>query len=148
MSMHTRLATPADKDQILALFDDFSEMLNATDSPSQIGGPILDEILARPDTHVFVAEEECRLLGLVTFFLLPNIRHGFHRGHIEDFFVSAAARRKGVATALFQAVTDYCRANAITVIKLDSGNELAAAHAFYQSVGGRSTERFFRFDLD
>ena len=146
--MQTRLATPADKDQILALFDDFSAMLNTTDSPSQIGGPILDEILVRPDTHVFVAEEGCRLLGLVTFFLLPNVRHGFHRGHIEDFFVSTAARREGVATALFQAVTDYCRSHGITVIKLDSGNDLTGAHAFYESVGGRSTERFFRFDLD
>jgi GNAT superfamily N-acetyltransferase len=145
--MQTRLATAADKDQILALFDAFSAMLHVADTPSQIGGPILDEILKRPDTQVFVAEEGGRLLGLVTFYLLPNVRHGFDRGHIEDFFVLASARRRGVATALFRAVTEYCGTHGITVIKLDSGNDLTSAHAFYESVGGRSTERFFRFDL-
>jgi GNAT superfamily N-acetyltransferase len=146
--MHVRIATPADKGQILALFDEFSALLRVTDAPTKTGGPILDKVLARTDTLVFIAEEGGRLIGLVTFYLLPNIRHGFHRGHIEDFFVSASVRRKGVATKLFQAVTDYCRFHGITVIKLDSGNDLTGAHAFYESVGGRSTERFFRFDLD
>ena len=145
--MQTRLATSSDKEQILVLLDAFSEMLQAVETPSKIGGPILDEILHRSDTQVFVAEEDGQLLGLVLFYLLPNVRHGFHRGHIEDFFVSVSARRNGVATALFRAVIEYCRSHGITVVKLDSGNELTGAHAFYESVGGRTTERFFRFDL-
>ncbi len=145
--MQTRLATAVDRDHIMALLDAFSAMLHASDTPSKIGAPILDEVLERPDTHIFVAEEDGQLFGLIFFYLLPNVRHGYHRGHIEDFFVSASARRKGVATALFAAVTEYCRAYGITVIKLDSGNDLTGAHAFYESLGGRSTERFFRFDL-
>jgi len=145
--MQTRLATSADKAQILALLDAFSAMLHTSDTPSEIGGPLLDEIFERPDTHIFVAEEAGHLLGIVFLYLLPNVRHGYFRGHIEDFFVSASARRKGVGTALFGAVTEYCRNNGVTVIKLDSGNDLTGAHAFYEGVGGRSTERFFRFDL-
>ena len=130
--MQTRLAITADKDQIPVLLDEFSAMLHVTETPSEIGGAILDEILSRPDTPVFVAEEGGQLLGIVLFYLLPNVRHGFHRGHIEDFFVSASARRKGVVTALFRAVTEYCRSHGITVLKLDSGNDLTGAHAFYE----------------
>ena len=53
-----------------------------------------------------------------------------------------------MGTQLFNAVKDYCRKNNIKVIKLDSGNELTSAHKFYEKNGGRTSERFFRFDLD
>lgn len=146
--MTIREATPQDKDQVLALFDEFSAMFHSEDKPSQVGGAIFDEIMGRSDTMIFVAEENNTLLGLVTFYLLPNVRHGWHRGHIEDFFVTSATRGKGVGTLLFAAVKDYCRKNNIRVVKLDSGSELTAAHKFYEKNGGKTSERFFRFDID
>lgn len=146
--MIVRLATVHDKEQVLSLFDEFSLLLEAKDSPSKVGGKIFDEIVNRDDTKIFVAEEDEKILGLVTFYLLPNIRHGWHRGHIEDFFVTSAARGKGVGTKLIAFVKDYCRKNNTKVIKLDSGNELASAHKFYEKNGGKTTERFFRFDIE
>ena len=80
--------------------------------------------------------------------MLPNIRHGWHRGHIEDFFVTNTERGKGTGTKLLNFIKDYCQQNNIKVIKLDSGNELTAAHKFYEKNGGKTTERFFRFDID
>jgi GNAT superfamily N-acetyltransferase len=109
---------------------------------------MFDEIIARKDTMIFVAEEDGELLGLLSFFVLPNVRHGYHRGHVEDFFVSERARRKGVGTRLFEFMKEYCKKNGIRVVKLDSGNELAGAHEFYEKQGGKTTERFFRFDLE
>ncbi len=96
---------------------------------------------------IFVAEEGGKLAGLVTFYLLPNIRHGWHRGHIEDVIVSQSFRRRGVGTKLFDAIKAYCRTNNIKVIKLDSGLELVDAHKFYEKQGGKYTEKMFRFDL-
>lgn len=146
--MTIRLATPQDKSQVLALFDEFSDMFHTEDKPSEVGGTIYDEIMNRPDTMIFVAESDNQLQGLVTFYLLPNIRHGWHRGHIEDCFVTKAARGSGVGSQLFDYIKDYCRKHTIKVIKLDSGNELTAAHQFYEKNGGKTTERFFRFDID
>jgi GNAT superfamily N-acetyltransferase len=142
-----RLATPEDKSRVLNLFDQFSSFLGSSDTPSKIGGPLFDEIVAGPNTMIFVAEDDDQLVGLATFYLLPNIRHAWHRGHIEDLFVSPSIQGKGIGSAIFSAVKDYCHEHNIHVIKLDSGNELTAAHRFYEKQGGRTSERFFRFDL-
>lgn len=146
--MTIRLANSQDKDQVLELFDEFSAMFHTADKPSQVGGAIFDEIMGRKDTMIFVAEENNRLQGLATFYLLPNVRHGWHRGHVEDFFVTSTARGSGVGTQLFDAIKDYCRKNNVKVVKLDSGNELTSAHKFYEKNGGKTSERFFRFDID
>ncbi len=146
--MVIRLATSYDKDQILNLFDEFSALLQAKEIPSQVGVKIFDEIIERIDTHIFVAEDDGKLLGLVTLYLLPNIRHGWHRGHIEDFFITSDKRGKGIGSQLFNFAKKYCKDNNIKVIKLDSGNELTDAHKFYEKNGGKTTERFFRIDID
>jgi GNAT superfamily N-acetyltransferase len=146
--MTIRHATPQDKSQVLALLDEFSAMFGAKEIPSRVGGAIFDEIMGRQDTLVFVADENSRLLGIATLYLLPNIRHGWHRGNIEDFFVTNTARRKGVGTRIFTYIKDYCRKHNIKVIKLNSGNELTDAHKFYEKNGGKTTERFFRIDIN
>src|SRR5256885_9731262 len=98
--MTVRFATSQDKEQVLKLFDEFSSLLGAKETPSQVGGVIFDEIINRNDRKIFVAEENGTLQGVVTFYQLPNIRHGWHRGHIEDFFVTERVRGKGVGTQL------------------------------------------------
>jgi GNAT superfamily N-acetyltransferase len=146
--MNVRFATFNDKNQILKLFDEFGILIKAKEIPSKVGGPIYDEIVSRNDTKIFIIEDNNRIVGLATFYLLPNIRHGWKRGHIEDFFVTKTARGKGVGTFLLKSIKDYCRKNNIKVIKLHSGNDLVEAHHFYEKSGGKSTERFFRFDID
>jgi GNAT superfamily N-acetyltransferase len=145
--MTIRTATMQDKDNVLKLFDEFNSLLKANETLSEKSSAIFDEIVSRNDTKIFIAEEDGQVLGITTLYLLPNIRHGWHRGHIEDFFVTADSRGKGVGTQLFNGVKDYCVNNGIKVIKLDSGNELVNAHKFYEKNGGKTTERFFRFDL-
>ena len=109
--MNIRLAIPEDKDQVLRLLDEFSKLHDAKEVPSEIGGQIFDEIITRSDTKIFVAEEENSLHGLATFYLLPNIRHGWHRGHIEDFFVSDSKRGTGIGTQIFDVIKKYCHNN-------------------------------------
>lgn len=152
--MHIRMARAADKEQVLVLMDELGEEINLRRgySPhnaeaSKVGLSMFDEVIRRPDTMIFVAEEENRLIGLLTFYLLPNLRHGFYGGHVEDVVVSKPSRRKGVGTKLFDALKDYCKLHKVRVVKLDSGIELTDAHGFYASQGGKFTEKMFRFDL-
>ena len=146
--MNVRFATSDDKTQILKLFDEFSLLIKAKEIPSKVGGAIFDEIVRKSDTKIFVIEEKGQILGLSTFYLLRNIRHGWKRGHIEDFFITEKARNRGVGTFLLKSMKDYCQKNNIKVIKLHSGNDLVRAHHFYEKNGGKSTERFFRFDIE
>lgn len=150
-----RFAFPKDKDNILILLDELGETINLKSKHSEhnteakkLGGPIVDEILKQNYTKIFVAELNEKLIGLITFYILPNIRHGSHRGHIEDVVVSKNMRGKGVGSKLFDSVKKYCKDNNIKVIKLDSGKELIEAHKFYEKNGGKYTEKMFRFDLE
>lgn len=146
--MQIRLATYKDKEQILKLFNEFSDLFKAKDIPSQVGGSIYDEIINRKDTEIFVAEDNGKLVGLATLYLLPNIRHGWHRGHLEDFFTTESYRRKGVGTKIFKAIKEYCKNKNVKVIKLDSEKNLYKSHKFYEKNGGKYTENMFRFDLE
>lgn len=150
-----RFAISKDKEKILSLLDELGEEINLKKKYSahnteakKLGGPIVDEILKRNDTKIFVAELNGKLVGLITFYVLPNIRHGSHRGHIEDIVVSKSMRGEGIGSKLFDSVKKYCRDNNINVIKLDSGRELIDAHKFYEKNGGKYTEKMFRFDIE
>ncbi|MFA5730344.1 MAG: GNAT family N-acetyltransferase [Candidatus Paceibacterota bacterium] len=152
--MEIRLAKIEDEKSVLKLLDELGEELNNKTIYSEhnieaqkIGGPIFKEIISREDTYIFVAVENEEIVGLVTFYLLPNIRHGMHRGHIEYFVVSKNMRGKGVGTKLFDAIKNFCRKSNIKVIKLDTNNDLEA-HSFYSKNGGKQTEVMYRFDID
>lgn len=154
--MQVRLATKSDKAELLKLVDQLSlEILSnnktAKQNPKgaqQNGGQIFDELIARKDTEIFVAEDSGILLGVATFYILPNIRHGHRWAHIDDFVVDKSARGQGVGSKIFEYIRNYCRKNNIKVIKLESGYELEPAHKFYEKLGGKSTDRMFRFDIE
>ncbi|MGI8420057.1 MAG: GNAT family N-acetyltransferase [Candidatus Levyibacteriota bacterium] len=153
--MKIRLAQPTDTEAVLKLLDEIGEENNKkvgysphNTEAQKVGGPIYEEILSRKDTMIFVAEEDAEIVGVVTFYILPNLRHGGHRGHIEDCVVSKKVRGKGIGSKLFDAVKEYCRQNNINVFKLDSSNELIETHKFYEKNGGKQTEKMFRFDIE
>jgi ribosomal protein S18 acetylase RimI-like enzyme len=152
--MITRLATLEDKEQVLRVLDELGEEINQrigfaphNKEAELVGGKVFEEVVKRDDTFIFVADDEGTIVGVITLYLLPNIRHGYHRGHIEDVVVAASHRRRGVASKLFDAVKKFCQERGIRVIKLDSGIENVTAHRFYEKNGGRQTELMFRFDL-
>lgn len=150
--MIIRLANEKDKEEILRLFD---ELRNITEEKPVVISQeyrrrcekFYDEVIQRKDTHIFVAEEKGKLLGMITFYLLPNIKHGWLRGHIEDMMVTRSVRGKGIGSQLLSYVKQYCKDNNIKVIKLDSDHKLTSAHEFYKKNGGRQTELMFRFDI-
>ena len=151
--MKIRFATIKDKKKCLMLLDELGAEVSRKNGMQKISedtkqsGKIFNEVTRRKDTKIFVAEEKGEIIGLVTFYMLPNIRHGWHRGHIEDFVVSKKMRGKRIGSSLMKAVTDYCKKNKIKVMKLDSGLELKEAHKFYEKHGGKHTEKMYRFDI-
>ena len=151
--MKVRLAKIKDKKAVLKVLDQLGEEIKklnpsySFESAQKVGGKIFEDIVRRKDCLIFVAEDNTSIVGVATLYILPNIRHGWYRGHVEDFIVSKKERGKGVGTALFHEVKKYCKNNGIKVIKLDSGLELKNAHKFYEKNGGRFTEKMFRFDL-
>ncbi|MEY1554061.1 GNAT family N-acetyltransferase [Yoonia sp. R2331] len=56
-------------------------------------------------------------------------------GEVKSMFVSETARGRGIADALLRQIEDEARANALPVLKLETGNVLHAAHKLYRRHG-------------
>src|SRR3990167_10126835 len=108
--MIIRLAKLADKQQVLRVLDELGEEVNQqmgysphNKEAQKVGGAKFEEVVRRKDTLIFVATENHQIVGVLSLYFLPNMRHGYELGHIEDLVVSEKVRRKGVGTKLLTA---------------------------------------------
>ncbi len=85
--------------------------------------------LCGPDIHFFVAREGADILGTGA---LVNYRK---YGEVKSMFISDQARGKGVAAALLRQLEDHARTLKLPVLKLETGDELAAAVRLYMRHG-------------
>jgi GNAT superfamily N-acetyltransferase len=128
---------------VLALLDEFrtfvSEIVDGEKKVSTTavdnGAEMFKQIVADPNSAVFVAEVGEELVGVVTIHKIPVMRRGYYRGEIEEIFVRPEQQGTGVATALMKAVLDWSRENYIRAINLESHEKLERAHHFYAKVG-------------
>lgn len=147
-----RQATPADREEVLELLDELGEAVTTErhhpdHQAIKLGKPIYDEIIRGDTSHILVAERNDRLIGVVTLNEIPNLRHGWHRGEIEDIVVSEDARSEGVGSQLLEAAKAFCTAKDIKIIKVNTRITNKRAQDFYRRNGGENTETMFRFDL-
>jgi ribosomal protein S18 acetylase RimI-like enzyme len=86
-----------------------------------------------------------RIDGVATGYLVVTLRHsmahGAPEGFIDDLFVRPAARRRGVARMLLDALFDDCRSRGVASVKVEVGEDNAAANALYASFGMAGNDR-------
>ncbi|WP_120498969.1 GNAT family N-acetyltransferase [Roseovarius sp. EL26] len=87
------------------------------------------EDLCTPDIHFFTAREGGEILGTGAI----AAREGY--AEVKSMFTSHAARGKGVAAALLRQLEDQARALGLNALKLETGEELAAAIRLYERHG-------------
>ncbi len=85
--------------------------------------------LCASDVHFFAAREGNVTLG--TGALAVRSRYG----EVKSMFTAPEARGKGVAAALLRQLEDQARALDLTALKLETGEELAAAIRLYERHG-------------
>ena len=85
--------------------------------------------LAADHIHFFTARQGDAILGTGAL----AIKNG--DGEIKSMFVDQAARGTGVADALMRQIEDAAPENGITLLKLETGNVLHAAHKLYRRHG-------------
>ena len=94
------------------------------------------DALLRPEISFFVAEEDDRILGTIAL----ARKDGY--GEVKSMFVAPAARGRGVARALLAHLEDVARAMGLPLLRLETGNLLAAAIALYEAQGFRRCGAF------
>jgi ribosomal protein S18 acetylase RimI-like enzyme len=106
----------------------------------------LARIVADPDTTMFVAEDDGRIVGTLTLaaFEIPTGR----RAWIEDVVTDTAARGKGVASALVDAALAHAASIGARTVDLTSRPDREDANRLYVKLGfEQRTTNVYRYTV-
>lgn len=150
--MKIRKAIPQDKTNVIRLFEELRNYtskreITLTQEQTEKVSEYFEKVLTRNDIYLLVAEDDGALIGMLTMYVVPSIKHGSERAIIEDVLVTQDLRNKGIGSKLFDEAKKIALENNINCIKLNSDRDYIEAHSFYTKNGGKQTELMFRFDL-
>ena len=132
-SILLREATYHDKDQIAKVLLDFYNMKDA-DEAAQSFNNELDK-----DFHYIVAEEDGKIIGLVTWLMHGLPKHGLFE--LDRICILSEARGKGVGRKLVDKLIDNAskwydkKGEKIRKLYLLTHEDNKNAHSFYEKVG-------------
>lgn len=134
MSISTHRAGPADLDALALLFDAYRQFYGqASDVPR--ARDWLRERLRFGESTVIVATLAGRPAGFTQLYPMYSSVRTARTWILNDLYVDAAARRKGVARTLLDAAAQFARADGAAGISLETALDNAAARALYRAAG-------------
>ncbi|PTX57520.1 putative acetyltransferase [Litoreibacter ponti] len=87
------------------------------------------DALCVPEVHFFIAREGDTVLGC------GALKDKGDYGEVKSMFTGEAARGKGAASAILTRLEAEARAQGLSVLKLETGSLLHAAHKLYAKHG-------------
>ena len=129
---------------LLTLFGEVFEMPE-TYCTAQPGKAYMERLLGSDDFITLVARKEGRVVGGLTAYVLHKFEQERSEIYIYDLAVDGAHRRRGIATALIEALKPIAKANGayVIIIQADQGDEPPIA--LYSKLGKR--EEVLHFDI-
>lgn len=137
-----RQAVLSDLEALVLLFDSYRQFYGR---PSDLSAA-REFLLARfnhGESVLFIAYEGNTPVGftqLYPSFSSVSLARVFL---LNDLFVRAQARRKGIASKLMSAATDYAKSLGAVRVSLSTAMSNETAQALYQSTGWKRDEQFF-----
>jgi GNAT superfamily N-acetyltransferase len=110
---------------------------------AELGYPMSDAVLAQrleaiaanPDDAVFIAEENGKVVGLISVHSFEMIHRAGRLGRITALVVAASARGRGLGTELLVAAETHLRGKGCVKLEVTSGEKRSSAHDFYAARG-------------
>lgn len=84
---------------------------------------------------VWIARQGSDVAGYVVLTLRHSMEFGGLTGVIDDFFVRAGFRRRGIGSALIAALFETCRSLRVLAVHVEVGSNNVAAGSVYRSFG-------------
>lgn len=147
MSCSIHLASVSDLDVLAPLFDHYR----------QFYGQPKDLLRARDFLAARFAHHESLILlacdgpgeglGFTQLYPLFSSVRAARTYLLNDLYVSASARRRGVATALVRAAADHARTSGAASLSLSTAVDNAPAQALYVSLGWQREWQFCEYAL-
>ena len=127
-------AGPADLDALATLFDAYRTFYRQTpDLP--LARQWLRERLRFGESVVLVAKRSGAAVGFVQLYPMFSSVRTARTWILNDLYVDAGARRRGVARALLDASAAFARGDGAAGISLETTQDNAAARALYRAAG-------------
>jgi ribosomal protein S18 acetylase RimI-like enzyme len=132
MTFQVREAGPGDEANIVALI---RELAAAGGDSSPVTEETVTAYLASPGSKVLLAEEEGRVVGLLSFSVRLDLYHGAPSGMIDELVVHGADRDRGVGSALVSEVLRRLEAMGCAEASVTTMPDNEGALRFYRSHG-------------
>jgi len=133
--MRVRRARPEDEAAVAALMEQLESTVHSVVAPGLKARFV--QMLTLDHHAVWVAEDEGRVVGLVTASLRPTLYHSGPSALIDELVVDANARGQGVGRALIEAVVTWALQRGASEVEVSTGMDNEAAQALYQRCGFR-----------
>jgi ribosomal protein S18 acetylase RimI-like enzyme len=145
MTTQIKRATITDVKHIAPLFDDYRVFYEQT-SDIPLAERFLKERLANDESIIFYAINETEeTLGFVQLYPSFSSVSAKRLWILNDLFVTASARRSGVAKQLMNRAKDYAEESKAKGLFLETGANNKNGQALYESLGYQKLSEFFYF---
>lgn len=124
-------------------FEDAESYLSAPPGPDHVA-----RLLANPHFIALVAEAEGAMVGALAAYVMPKFEQARSEIYIYDLAVAEAQRRRGIATALIDALRPIARAAGAWVIYVQADYVDPPAIALYTKLGVREDVLHFDIPVD
>lgn len=138
----TRKASLADLEDLVPLFDAYRQFYKQ--APDAAGArQFLAERLEKEESVVFMAFEEDRAVGFTQLYpIFSSVGMG-RSWLLNDLYVDAGARKKGVGLQLLEAAKQWGRETGARWLMLETAVDNYAAQALYEKNGWRKVDGVF-----
>jgi ribosomal protein S18 acetylase RimI-like enzyme len=146
----TSRATLEDLDALTTLFDDYRVFYRQSSDPA-LARAFIEERLRRDESVIFVTRDggNREALGFTQLYPMFSSVSARRIWVLNDLFVAAAARKRGVACALMDRARDFAKQAGALRLILETAEDNHAAQALYESLGyvRESGERHYSLEL-
>ena len=143
-----RPAELRDLDVLVDLFDRYRVFYEQESNPAGARS-FLSSRLKNGESVVFLAEDaDGRGLGFTQLYPMFSSVRMRRIWILNDLFVLASSRRRGVARALMEAAADHARATGAAGLELATARDNAAAKSVYEDLGWTLDTEFDHYSLN
>jgi GNAT superfamily N-acetyltransferase len=143
-SSEVRPAVLSDLDHLTTLFDRYREFQGKASDPAA-AHEFLQARFDHGDSVVLIATEGGTAIGFAQLYPSYSSVALARVFILNDLFVDASARRKGVASALLAAVEGHAWAHGAVRVTLNVARDNRAGQALYEAEGWRQDAQYFMY---
>ncbi len=129
--MLIRLAEEKDYRELMNLYNGFV----GEDRYSRHDNDSFDKVLKNPNSYIFVAEDEGKVIGFASFSIRDVVRYPKPIAELEELFVAITYQKKGVGHMLMEEVEKTAKERGCYRMYIESGYDHKPAHNFYEKIG-------------